>query len=271
MLKRTLASLLAIAAMTTFTGCNDGSSNHLASDNTNSANDQTGNIDIKKVSEALGNFIGKNLKTPGLSFDVESLVKGIKDGAAGKPSPMGEKEYEQAMLQLQQKALDTVAAKNLQDADAFLQKNLKEAGVIELQPGRLQYIVIQEGKGPAVEDHGTPQINYTGKYIDGTVFGTSEASGGPISVPLDQTIPGFSKGLKGMKEGEKRRLFVHPEIGYGTTGQLTPNALLIFDVEVVKATSPETKEEAPAATPETAPATKNGAAAKTPASTQTKK
>lgn len=114
MLKRTLASMLALVAMTTLpTGCNNGSSTHLASEDTNSTNDKTANIDIKIVSEALGNFIGKNLKTPGLNFDVESLVKGIKDGAAGKPSPMNEKDYEQAMLQLQQKALETVSAKNL--------------------------------------------------------------------------------------------------------------------------------------------------------------
>ena len=38
-----------------------------------------------------------------------------------------------------------------------------------------------------------------------------------------------------MKEGEKRRLFLHPDLGYGTTGHLPPNSLLIFDVEVVKA------------------------------------
>ena len=42
-----------------------------------------------------------------------------------------------------------------------------------------------------------------------------------------------------MKEGEKRRIFVHPDLGYGTSGHLAPNSLLIFDVEVVKAESPD--------------------------------
>src|SRR5262249_32953701 len=99
----------------------------------------------------------------------------------------------------------------------------------------------REGTGPAVESHSSPKIHYTGKYQDGTVFGTSEEMGGPITIPLDQTIPGFSKGITGMKEGEKRRLFVHPDLGYGTTGQLPPNELLIFDIEVVKANSDEGK------------------------------
>ncbi len=56
-----------------------------------------------------------------------------------------------------------------------------------------------------------------------------------MTIPLDQTIQGFNLGIAGMKEGEKRRLFVHPELGYGTTGHLPPNSLLIFDIEVVKA------------------------------------
>ena len=37
-----------------------------------------------------------------------------------------------------------------------------------------------------------------------------------------------------MKVGEKRRLFIHPNLGYGTSGQLLPNSLLIFDIELVK-------------------------------------
>ncbi|MFN4174363.1 MAG: FKBP-type peptidyl-prolyl cis-trans isomerase, partial [Parachlamydiaceae bacterium] len=33
-------------------------------------------VDIKKLSEAFGNFIGKNLKTSGLNFDIDSLIAG---------------------------------------------------------------------------------------------------------------------------------------------------------------------------------------------------
>lgn len=245
MLKRKIVPMLAMAAVATLSSCSSTPSNNLASGNQKEqASNLPANLDIKKISEALGNFIGKNLNSPGMHFDVESLIKGIRAGAEGKPSPMDEKEYEQAMHQLQEHALNSVSAKNLEDANAFLKDNVKASGVIELIPGKLQYAVIQEGKGPAVQEGGNPQINYTGKYINGTVFGSSESSGGPITVPLDQTIPGFAKGIAGMKEGEKRRLFVHPDIGYGTTGQLPPNSLLIFDVEVVKASTPEA--EAPA-------------------------
>lgn len=193
------------------------------------------NIDMNKLSEAFGNFIGRNLKSPGLKFDLESIIKGIREGAKGEPSPLSDKEYEEMMAAVQERAFKEMSSANLKNANEFLEKNKSAAGVVEIVPQKLQYVILKEGKEPAVEAHASPQIHYTGKYQDGTVFGTSEETNGPITIPLDQTIPGFSKGILGMKEGEKRRLFVHPDLGYGTTGQLPPNELLIFDIEVVKA------------------------------------
>lgn len=200
-------------------------------------------IDMKKLSEAFGHFIGKNLKSPSLAFDIDGVIKGIREGAAGQPSPMSEKEYEEMMVAVQEKAFKDMSATNLKSANDFMEKNKGEQGVVEVVPGKLQYTIVKEGTGDTVEAHSSPKINYTGKYQDGTVFGTSEEMGGPITIPLDQTIPGFSKGIIGMKEGEKRRLFVHPDLGYGTSGQLPPNELLIFDIELVKAKSEPVKSK----------------------------
>jgi len=200
--------------------------------------------EMLKVSEAFGNFIGRNLNTPGIKFDLESIIKGMREGVAGKPSPMSDQDYEEAMTRLQLKAFKQVADDNLKTANDFLAKNAKEQNIKELVPGKLQYAILSEGNGAVVEEHFAPSIQYSGKFADGSVFGSSADAGGPLTVPLDQTIPGFSKGLVGMKEGEKRRLFVHPDLGYGTSGQLPPNSLLIFDVEVIKANaSPENDAE----------------------------
>lgn len=203
------------------------------------ATDATEEVDIKKVSEGFGHFIGRNLKSSGLNFDIDSFVQGIRDGIAGKPPALSDKEYERQMMLLQEKAFKRLSEDNIKAANDFLQKNAKETGVIEIEPGKLQYSIVKAGSGAEVKEGGSPQIQYTGKYVDGTVFGSSQDTGGPITIPLDQTIQGFSKGLKGMKEGEVRKIFVHPDMGYGTSGHLPPNSLLIFDVELIKAESPE--------------------------------
>lgn len=195
--------------------------------------------DIKKASEAFGHFLGRNLNTPAIKFDLDKIIQGMKDGMAGKSAPMSDKDYEDLMMKIQKKAYENLSTTNLKAADEFMVKNKKEPKVVELEPLKLQYMILTEGTGPAVEAHATPSITYVGKYMDGTVFGSSEEAGGPINIPLDQTIPGFSKGIVGMKEGEKRRLFVHPSMGYGTMGHLPPNSLLIFDIEVVKASTPK--------------------------------
>lgn len=201
-------------------------------------------VDMKKVSEAFGHFIGRHLKSPGANFDLDSVIKGLREGSEGKPAPMTDKEYEQMMTQVQKSAFEKVSQENLKAANEYIQNNAKAAGIVDVKPGKLQYKVLKEGSGPVVEANGTPQINYTGKFIDGTVFGSSEDNGGPVTIPLGQTIQGFSLGIAGMKEGETRRLFVHPDLGYGTTGHLPPNSLLIFDIEVIKAASPEKSEHA---------------------------
>ncbi len=222
--------------------------NHLTSDASKPQEKEAAHqegVDLNKVSEALGHFIGRNLNTSGIQFDLENIIKGMREGAAGKPAPMSDADYEKAMAELQQSAHNSLAESNLNAADKFMEENAHAKGVVVLIPGQLQYTILQEGSGAAVPEHGTPTINYTGKYINGTVFGSSENAGGPISVPLDQTIPGFSKGIAGMKEGEKRRLFVHPTVGYGRQGQLPPNSLLIFDIEVVKATAAEKSPAVP--------------------------
>ncbi len=198
---------------------------------------QKSTIDMGKLSEAFGNFIGRNLKTPGVNFDLDRIVKGMRDGAAGKPSPLTDQEYEAMMTALQEQVFEQLAQDNLQAANDFLTKNAKAKGVFEIEPGKLQYIIVQEGKGAAVQSDSKPMINYTGRYLDGSVFDTSENMGGPVAIPLGQTIPGFTRGLVGMKEGEKRKIFIHPDLGYGTQSPLPPNAMLIFDVEVVKANS----------------------------------
>jgi len=209
---------------------------------TPNATDKNVQIDMVKLSRAFGNFIGRNLQSsPALKFNIDDLIEGIKDGAAGKASPLSEKEYEAMMAAVQEKAFKEMSETNLKSANEFIEKNSKEAGVKEIAPGQLQYTILKEGTGPQVAAHASPKIHYSGKYQDGTVFGSSEEMGGPITIPLDQTIAGFSKGIVGMKEGEKRRLFVHPDLGYGTTGQLPPNELLIFDIEVVKADTADEK------------------------------
>jgi peptidylprolyl isomerase len=189
---------------------------------------------ISRISEAYGHFIYKSLENPILKLDFNSVMKGMNDAKSGKKAPMTEQEYEEAIAAVQEVAFQEMAEKNLKDAEALLAKNAKEPGVVELEKGKLQIKILQPGTGEEVTETTQPVLHYTGKYLDGTTFGNSYESGEPISINLHHTIPGFRQGIMGMKVGEKRRIFIHPDLGYGTSGQLLPNSLLIFDIELTK-------------------------------------
>ena len=196
---------------------------------------------IAKVSETYGHFIAKSLNNPIIQLNFDSVIKGMQEAHAGKTAPMTEQEYEEALSLMQEYAFKDMSEKNLKEANEFLAKNAKEKGVVELEKGKLQMVILKQGQGDVLTDDLIPVIHYTGKYLDGTSFGSSRDSGEPISINLKTAIPGFRQGLAGIKVGEIRKIFVHPDLGYGTSGQLLPNALLVFEVELVKL-NPITKE-----------------------------
>jgi peptidylprolyl isomerase len=163
------------------------------------------------------------------------VVKGLQDAVAGKTSPMTEMECIQAIASVQEKVFKEQCSENLKRAEQFLADNAKSNDVVALEEGKVQYRVTEKGSGAEIESHFSPQIRYTGKYLDGSVFGASKEE---ETVSLDEIIPGLKAGLLGMREGEKRTVFIHPDLAYGTNGYLPPNSLLTFDVEIVKANSP---------------------------------
>jgi peptidylprolyl isomerase len=190
---------------------------------------------LSQVSEAFGHLIGKNLQTLGLEFDIIQVIKGIQDSIAGKDSPMSETECVQAISMIQENAFQKQAQLNLQIAEEFLSKNSKNSGVVELEHNKLQYRIEQTGHGEEVKPHCTPTIRYVGKFADGNIFGASKEG---EAISLDETLPGFTKAIIGMREGEKRTIYIHPELGYGTAGYLPPNSLLTYEIEIVKADTP---------------------------------
>lgn len=203
-------------------------------------------IDMDKVSETLGHLLIKQLNNPAFSFNIEKIVEGMKAASSGKASPLSEAEYEEQILAIQEKIFLKTSEKNLNEAVSFLEKNQKEPGIVVLSD-KLQYKILQEGaENTGITNDMKPLVHYTGKLMDGTVFATSVESKNPITLSLKETIAGFSSGLIGMKKGEKRVLYIHPELAYGMASHLPPNSLLVFEVEVLEtnvALEPESTEE----------------------------
>ncbi|XP_045586136.1 peptidyl-prolyl cis-trans isomerase FKBP2 isoform X2 [Procambarus clarkii] len=88
-------------------------------------------------------------------------------------------------------------------------------------------------------------MHYSGKLEDGTEFDSSYPRGQPLTFTLGsgQVIKGWDQGLIGMCEGEKRKLVIPSDLGYGASGappKIPAHATLVFEVELIKI---ERKEE----------------------------
>ena len=103
----------------------------------------------------------------------------------------------------------------------------------------LKYEVLQEGSGDEAVSGKSVTVHYTGWLEDGSKFDSSVDRDSPFSFSLGKgmVIKGWDEGVAGMTIGEKRKLTIPAELGYGSSGAggvIPPNATLIFDVELLE-------------------------------------
>ena len=81
-------------------------------------------------------------------------------------------------------------------------------------------------------------MHYTGTLADGTKFDSSLDRGDPFkfTIGIGQVIRGWDDGVMKLSLGEKAKLDISPDFGYGASGAggvIPPNADLVFEVELL--------------------------------------
>jgi FKBP-type peptidyl-prolyl cis-trans isomerase len=205
-------------------------------------------VDVAAASYSVGLSFAKQWRegglVPGLAED--AFIRGVRDGLGGKAPTPNDQTQASAFLK---GAYQALSERNKAAAQAFLARNTKEKGVTTTASG-LQYVVLAPGDPSAPKagpnDHVT--VQYRGTLLDGKEFDSSYAHGKPAVIRPSSTIAGWREALSLMSRGAKWRLYVPPELGYGTTPPpvIPTNSLLVFEIELLAIDS-ATAPGAPAA------------------------
>jgi FKBP-type peptidyl-prolyl cis-trans isomerase FkpA len=124
----------------------------------------------------------------------------------------------------------------------FLASNAKKSGIVTTASG-LQYQVLKEATGPKPGPNDIVLVEYEGRLANGEAFDSSARQGGPAALPVASgMIPGWGEGLQLMPQGSKYRFWMPPELAFGERGagdKIPPNAIAIFDVELLAVAPPQ--------------------------------
>jgi len=117
----------------------------------------------------------------------------------------------------------------------FLKAKAEEEGVLTLPQGLL-YEVISEGTGKQATLRSIVSVFYKGELINGKVFDDNTKQGYPDAFRLNELITGWQIAIPRMKEGDKWRIYIPAEHGYGKRGThgIPGDSTLIFEIELVK-------------------------------------
>jgi FKBP-type peptidyl-prolyl cis-trans isomerase len=197
-----------------------------------------------RESYAMGVEMLRNLKRQDFQFDLEMLIYGLRDAAAGGQLNMTEDQIleslnvsaSEARVRRTSDMLEKGEANKKAEAE-FLADNSKKEGVVIL-PSGLQYKVLRssEGKKPTAQD--TVSVNYRGTVLNGAQFENTADAGGPATMNVSDphVIAGLREALKLMPVGAKWQLFIPSRLAYGQRSagkEVGPYSMLVYEMELL--------------------------------------
>jgi len=194
----------------------------------------------QRYSYTLGVRMARMLKAEGIGkLDGAAFGEAVADVINGNNLQLSEEEMTEVLKQRSEQLRRQTARKAeeaLERSKTFLAENAKKPDVHVL-PSGVQYQVIEEGKGTPPGPEDKVKVHYEGRTIDGRKFDSSRDRGQPAVFALQGVIKGFAEALTRMKPGARWKVFIPPELAYGSRGAgelIGPNEALVFDLELIE-------------------------------------
>lgn len=114
---------------------------------------------------------------------------------------------------------------------------------VQTTPSGLKISVIKSGKGGRKpKDGDLVRLHYIGWLSTGKMFQSSRERNKPLEMPVGRFVPGWNEAVQMMSVGDRWKVTIPPELGYGKRGSpptIPANSTLVFDMELLAILSPE--------------------------------
>lgn len=200
-----------------------------------------GNAEAKAKSKTEGKIDERSAQKPAFAVAASSISE--KD-ARGKSAELAKSKKGEAEIA---KKPDTNKTASAVAAVANSQSNQKRKAEeppktappvkkVATLAGGLKYEVIKSSSHPQTACRGrNVQVKYEGRLAsNGKRFDKGTIR---FKLGAGEVIKGWDLGVDGMKVGERRKLLIPPQLGYGQSGappDIPRNAALVFEVELLK-------------------------------------
>ena len=189
-------------------------------------------------------------KEIGIGYDTDAVIKGFAD-ALKKEAKLSDDEIAK-LLNKRAENLDKIIKEKeaatlkerMEQGKAFMDKNAKNKNVKTTKSKLQNEIIKSSSKGATPKPESILIASYKASFIDGKGF--DETKEAPAHLSMLNLIPGLEEGLMLMKEGDKYKFVIPPELAYGESGveNIPGGATIVFEIELIKVLKPSELAEA---------------------------
>ena len=141
-----------------------------------------------------------------------------------------DKETGKQLYELFQIKKKLKCCENLNATISLIEKLHAQKDFIALVPHKLYYEILQQGEGKVAS---SKILTVTLHYSFQTVGHKEKGEGTIKGERIEHLLPGVAQAIFGMRCGEKRKLYIHPEYAYGEDSYFPPNAFIHAEIELL--------------------------------------
>lgn len=190
-------------------------------------------IDREQLSIVIAHGAWAQLKEYAPYYNLQTVIDTLQQLDAGSIPAMSAEQRAVTLTRLWEPVEKYESEVSLEEARCYLANIAEEEGIVELVPGKLYYRIMHAGTGEEVTGNGPVRLHFTSMNTAEKVLQTT-VDKSPVTLMLNEVIAGFAKGVRGMHIGEKRRLYIHPDLTYRKMGPQSLPDVLIYEVEILE-------------------------------------